>query len=302
MVADPAARVRPWISEGRFDDIDAQAAQYHGYGQRYQQLSSGPFEGRFRSFCLGDDLVINLESVNRELAASAATPPGRYGVCFLAESSAPCALNATSFELEHVLLSPQNKSVEGTMAEGMHIYCMDISSTLFPDDGGEIRSAAVLSDPARSRQLRDMVSCGLAAFTSLESPSAYPAAVCGFKASIADLLWQMAARGATDEGVSARRYSATRTLQVFRRARDYIHHHLGDGISIPILCKQAGVSRRSLECVFRSVVGMGPGNYVRLLQLNLIRRDLLSRASDDVSIGAVAARHGVWHWSRLTPD
>ena len=158
----------------------------------------------------------------------------------------------------------------------------------------------MLSDPARSRQLRELVHSGISTFTSLESPADYPAAVCGFKAAIADLLWRMAASGAADDGVSARLYSAARTLQVFRRARDYIHHHLGDGISIPILCKQTGVSRRSLECVFRSVVGIGPGNYVRLLQLNLIRRDLLSGASDDVSIGVVAARHGVWHWSRFS--
>ena len=186
------------------------------------------------------------------------------------------------------------------MAEGVNIYCMDLSPTLFPEEGGEMRRAGVLSDPARSRQLRELVSCGITTFVSLESPSDYPAAVCGFKASVADLLWRMAARGTDDGVIRARRYSATRTLQVFRRARDYIHHHLSHGISIPVLCKQTGVSRRSLECVFRSVVGMGPGNYVRLLQLNLIRRDLLACTSDDVSIGVVAARHGVWHWSRFS--
>lgn len=300
MMVDTGTSARPWISAGHFRDIDAQAAQYHGYGQRYQQLSSGPFEGRFSSYHFGDDLVINVETANRELAASAATPPGRYGACLLAESSPPCALNATHFEMDHVVLSPANQSVEGTMSEGVNIYCMDVSPTLFPDDGGDMRNNGVLSDPTRSRQLRELVVSGISAFTSLATPSDYPAAVCGFKTSVADLLWQMAARGAADGQVGARRYSAARTLQVFRRARDYIHHHLSDGISIVTLCKQTGVSRRSLECVFRSVVGMGPSNYVRLLQLNLIRRDLLSSATDEVSIGVIAARHGVWHLSRFS--
>ncbi len=75
MVTDPVPARQPWISAGRFHDIDAQAAQYHGYGQQYQQLSRGPFEGRLSSFNFGADLVINLETANREIAASAATPP-----------------------------------------------------------------------------------------------------------------------------------------------------------------------------------------------------------------------------------
>jgi AraC family ethanolamine operon transcriptional activator len=298
MVADPLSNPQPWITEGHFHDIDAQAAQYQGYDQQYQQLSRGAFEGRFSSFHFGDDLVINLEMANRELAASAATPRGRYGACFLTESSPPCALNATHFSQDHVVLSPANRSVEGRMAEGVSMYCMDLSPALFPDDGHNMRGVGVLTDPALSRQLRELVRSGVAAFTAVESPGDYPAAVCGFKSSLGDLLWRMAT--GTEDRARTRRYSNTRALQIFRRAREYIHHRLADGISIVTLCRDTGVSRRSLECVFQSVVGMGPGSYVRVLQLNRIRRDLLSQGSDAASIGVIAARHGIWHWSRFS--
>jgi len=36
------------------------------------------------------------------------------------------------------------------------------------------------------------------------------------------------------------------------------------------------------------------------LQLNHIRRDLMSDASANLSIGVIAARHGIWHWSRFS--
>jgi AraC family ethanolamine operon transcriptional activator len=52
--------------------------------------------------------------------------------------------------------------------------------------------------------------------------------------------------------------------------------------------------------VFQTVIGIGPVNYIRVLQLNLIRRDLMSDASAGESIGVIAARHGVWHWSRFS--
>jgi AraC family ethanolamine operon transcriptional activator len=91
-------------------------------------------------------------------------------------------------------------------------------------------------------------------------------------------------------------------MQIFRRARDYIHDGVADGISIVALCEAIGVSRRALELVFRSVLGTGPGHYVRTLQLNEVRRDLLSNPESEVSIGAIAAQHGIWHWSRFSRD
>jgi AraC family ethanolamine operon transcriptional activator len=49
-----------------------------------------------------------------------------------------------------------------------------------------------------------------------------------------------------------------------------------------------------------SVIGMGPGNYIRALQLNHIRRDLMCASNAEVSIGVIAARHGIWHWSQFS--
>jgi AraC family transcriptional regulator, ethanolamine operon transcriptional activator len=297
--SDPVSEYRAWISDVRFYDIDAQAAQYHGYDQEYHQLSRGPFEGRCRSFTFGDELVINFEMANREIAASASTPRGRYGACFLADTSPPCALNATEFSHRHIVLTPERASVEGRMSEGLRIYCMDVSDSLLPDGGHNMRATGVLEQPTGTGRLRELVQAGIATFSALQTPSDYPAAVCGFKSSVADLLWQMAALP-RESAVESRRYSSARALRVFRRAREYIDHHLADGISIVTLCRDTGVSRRSLESVFRSVVGVGPGSYVRALQLNRVRRDLLSELHGDVSIGVIAARHGIWHWSRLS--
>lgn len=300
MVLDPVSADRSWICDGRFDDIDAQAAQYSGYDQRYQQLSRGAFEGRFRSFHFGDDLVIHLESANREIAASASTPAGRFGVCLLTDDSPPCSLNATEFSQSHIIVSPGKRCVEGIMSEGVTIYCMDVSPSLFPDAGDNMKAVGVLEDPLRSGRLRELVQSGLATFTALSGPAEYPAALCGFKSSVADLLSQATMRPSESEVIGTRRYASARALRVFRRARDYMEHNLCNGIAILNLCKEVGVSRRSLESVFKSVVGLSPGSYIRALQLNGVRRELLSGATVDTSIGVIAARYGIWHWSRFS--
>jgi AraC family ethanolamine operon transcriptional activator len=132
--------------------------------------------------------------------------------------------------------------------------------------------------------------------------SHYPAAVKEFKSALGDLLWQIGIQQAERDVKRANGHTSDRTMQIFRRARDYIQDGLADGISIVALCEAIGVSRRALELVFRAVLGTGPGHYVRTLQLNEVRRDLLSNPDSDESIGSIAAQHGIWHWSRFSRD
>ena len=299
MVIDSTLAPRPWITGGYFHDIDAQAAQLHGYGQQYQQLSRGAFEGKFRSYTFGNDLGIHFETANRELAQAASTPPGRYAACFLGETSPACSLNAGPFAQTHVALCPEHESLDGKTAEGVILCCMDLRLDLLPDDGLRSRTARIQSDPGRSRQLRKLVQSGISTFGHLKSLPDYPTAVIDFKSSLADLVWCIAAQSRDFEHHSVGHCTPARTLKVFRRARDYIHEAVAEGISVVALCKAVGVSRRSLEYVFRSVVGMGPGLYIRTLQLNRVRRELLSNVTPEVSIGVLAARHGIWHWSRF---
>jgi AraC family ethanolamine operon transcriptional activator len=291
-----------WISGGRFTDVDAQAAHLHGYDQQYQQLSVGPFEGRFRSFSFEGDLGIHLEGANRALAQAASTPAGRLSVCMLTAASEACTLNAGHFGLNQVAICPEGLVLEGKTAEGVSLCCMDVSADLLPAQSRGLKGVRVIEDPLRSHQLRDLVHSGLSALTSLDLVSHYPAAVKEFKSALGDLLWQIGIQQTQKDVKRANGHTSDRTMQIFRRARDYIHDGLADGISIVQLCAAIGVSRRALELVFRSVLGTGPGQYVRTLQLNEVRRDLLSNPDSDVSIGAIAAQHGIWHWSRFSRD
>ena len=292
----------PWISGGRFTDIDAQAAHLHGYGQQYQQLSEGPFEGRFRSFDFEGELGIHFEVANRALAQAASTPAGRLSVCMLTAASEACTLNAGHFGLRQVAICPEGLVLEGKTSEGVSLCCMDVSNDLLPAQGRGFRAVRVLDDPLRSTQLRDLVHSGLSALTSLDVIANYPAAVKEFKSALGDLLWQIGIQQPEKDVIRANGHTSDRTMKIFRRAREYIHTGLADGISIVALCEAVGVSRRALELVFRSVLGTGPGHYVRTLQLNEVRRDLLSNPDSEVSIGAIAARHGIWHWSRFSRD
>lgn len=298
---DDDSDTEAWAYASRYDDIDAQAAHFRGFGQHYEQLSGGPFAGQFQSFDFGQGLTVHLESANRELVQSAVTPAGRLGLSVLAAQSPPCVLNGTTLAPGDLILYPARQIIEGRTPERMQILCIDLEAGLLPGDPDTARGVRIVHDPARAGRLRELISAGVAAFRSLGNPARHPAARGDFNASIAELAWQLTQPGSIGPQRAPRR-ARRRALAVYARAREIFIAELESGVSIAQVCKAVGVSRRSLEGAFRSAIGVSPALYVRTLQLNCIRRDLLSPAELAVSIGVIAARYGVWHWSRCSQE
>ena len=301
MFGDPAISP-PWVCVERFSDIESQAAHYRGYGQEYQQLSAGAFEGRVTSFDFGCDFIVQLETANQALAQAAATPADRWGVCFLTETSPSCTINGSTLSRDHLAVCPGGEALVGKTPAGLNVYCMDVSRELLLEETAERNGVDVIYDAPGVRSLREVLESGLATLARLQSPEQPSAAAMAFKSSVADALWRVMSRTGADTAQSVPQGAKRRALRQFRIAQEYIDHRLTDGISIAEVCRHTGASRRSLECVFQSILGMGPGAYIRNLQLNRVRRDLLSGEKDGVSIGDIAARYGVWHWSRFSQN
>ncbi len=292
----------PWVCVERFSDIDSQAAHYRGYGQQYQQLSAGAFEGRVTSFDFGRDFVVQLETANQALAQAAATPADRWGLCLLTETSPSCTINGTTLARDHLAVCPGGEALVGKTPAGLIVYCMDVSRELLLEETAGHNGVDVIYDASGVQSLREVLESGLACLVRLQSPEHPSAATTAFKSSVADALWRVMSRISSDAAQRVPRGAKGRALHQFRIAREFIEHRLTDGISVAEICRHAGASRRSLECIFRSILGMGPGAYIRNLQLNRVRRDLLSGVRNGVSIGDIAAQYGVWHWSRFSQN
>ena len=292
----------PWVRSELFCDIDSQAARYQGYGQEYQQVSPGAFEGRVISFDFGGDLVVHAENANQEIAVAATTPSSRLGLCILTESSPDCTFNGATLTPDRVMVCPRENGFVGKTATGFSMYCMDLSCELLVEETDSWSSVDIIHEPRGARNLREIVESGLAAFAHLQSVDQYSAATRAFKSSVADALWRIISRTTAGAAHRAPQCAQSRTLRLLRLAQEYIDHSLTSGISVVEVCRHTGTSRRALERMFLSVLGMGPAAYIRNLQLNRVRRDLLSGEKHRESIGDIAARYGVWHWSRFSQN
>jgi AraC family transcriptional regulator, ethanolamine operon transcriptional activator len=290
-----------WITRARYVDIDAQAAQLRGYGQNYVQLSRGPFEGRFTSFLLREQLSLHFEQVNRVLAQTGRSPAGRYTALFLTAESPACRLDGVTFTVDDVALWPPGHNWDVVTPPGMRVCVVDLDSRMLSQTGRLHMPAHVIRDPCAAQHLRQFVDAGIAEIRTHTEALRHDAAIRNFASTLVGMLPLPQARRDRahhwDSQILARR-----RLRTFQQIRELIHEGLADGVDVATLSNRMGKSRRSIETLFASVLETSPGHYIRSLRLNGIRRALLSEETRERSIGDVAAQFGIWHWSRFAAD
>ncbi len=83
-----------------------------------------------------------------------------------------------------------------------------------------------------------------------------------------------------------------------RRARDYIHAHLDQALSLQAIARHACVSARTLEAAFQRHCGISPLAYARQQRLLAVRA-ALREGDASTSVTEVAMAHGFVHMSRF---
>jgi AraC family ethanolamine operon transcriptional activator len=69
---------------------------------------------------------------------------------------------------------------------------------------------------------------------------------------------------------------------------------LGEPLSLLDLCRELGVSERTLHYAFQEVRGLSPMAYFRAFRLNGVRQELKT-APDTATVREIARRWGFWH-------
>jgi AraC family ethanolamine operon transcriptional activator len=92
-----------------------------------------------------------------------------------------------------------------------------------------------------------------------------------------------------------------RRQDVVRRVRELVTEQPQDYLGVERLCSELHITRRTLQNCFQDSLGISPANYLRLVRLNAVRRELRNGTADQ-TIGDVAARWGFWHMGHFSHD
>ena len=89
--------------------------------------------------------------------------------------------------------------------------------------------------------------------------------------------------------------TTARLSRTVRDALHWLHDHAQERIAVPDIAAAVNISPRGLQKAFHREVGVSPGQYLRALRLEGVRRDLQSADPTDRPTVAEVARR--WHFS-----
>ena len=288
-------------------DADELARNLTDWEQSYDQISSGGFHGALDELRLPHMQVFR-ESISQSVRQSCRVWPGALWFGF--PDQADCTrINGRRVEPEFVMLRPGDQEFELLTPSSHVIYgivvCRQLLVAAALAGGGAIDwlaldTAEVLRvDPARRRQCLQTLAALLAQQQDASAAGAGPRQLLYWQDMVVEALVGMLDHSGVEPAAAG---SFQRRQRIVARVRDYILAHRDQAITVPELCEQAHVSRRTLQYCFEDVLGMSPTLYLRRVRLNGVRRQLMDTGAQHPAIGAVAADWGFSNFSQFSSD
>lgn len=280
-------------------DADEHACNLTNWEQRYDQTTQGAFQGSLHEMQL-PHMQVFCERTNQGMLQRCCVWPDSlwFGLPAQHSDQAQGRINGLGGGLHSIMVRPGGQEFELNTPADFSIYGIVVQKDALrqaaDEQGFQVDWEALVQSPLLQVHSQPHTRCLQALQMLLLEPHTPASASERVLEALLPLL-ETAQRG------DQHRDSFERHLRVVNKARDWVLQHPEDPISVPQLCEQLHVSRRTLQYCFEDVTGLSPMQYLRVLRLNGARRQL-RQASGDTTVRDVAASWGFWHFSQFASD
>ncbi len=92
----------------------------------------------------------------------------------------------------------------------------------------------------------------------------------------------------------------TNSEKIAMKIKQKLFKHMDHTMTIEMLAKEYDISVKSLQNAFKSLFGLRPNEYMRLLKLNLVHHELVQSDASQTSVQKVAQKWGFRHMGRFS--
>lgn len=289
-------------------DVQSAALIFGHWKQRYDQLSSGRFEGRVEELELPPFTVLK-EYSNRIVHQAGSAPSGVFAIGAVTQLSGDAYFRGDILRRRSLALVDPLREFELRTSESFEI----VGAAFNPEN-----LCAHINDP--DIDFRELETDLYQASRTIDSPQAghlesfllrlletarensalmlRPENVC----SIAEEFYELLCGCLNPQHQVSTPAVCENRDRLVRRVRAYLDASHDAAVTISDVCREVGVTRRTLQNATQEVLGVSPQHYLKAVRLNCLRRALKQRDPAHESIGDVAARWGFWHLSQLAQD
>jgi AraC family ethanolamine operon transcriptional activator len=304
---DPTHRFAPTLGAAhklrasQAQDADEHAHNLTGWEQSYDQITPGRFQGSLIELQLPHIQVFR-ECISHAVRQSCCVRPAAYWFG-LGDQNNDMRINGRVAGPNQLMVRPGQGEFELVTPANHTIYGIVIQRDALEAAANLLNCQIEWAQLGQAEMIRVDPAARLACQQTLHNLLAYePCSVLdqlvGLQA-VTETLLTMLDTSQIDSRASK---SFERRQSIVAKARDYVLNHRDQAVTVPQLCEQLYVSRRTLQYCFEDVLDLSPMQYLRLIRLNGARRSLREPLSAAVSVRDVAANWGFWHFSQFSSD
>ncbi|MEC5344613.1 HTH-type transcriptional regulator EutR [Brenneria populi] len=296
------------VHQRHTQDVYAQSCAITAWQQLYDQVRPGHFRGELTEL-LFDGVQFCHEYTNLALRQSCMVWPQAFWLGIPVARGEIGAIGAQPIDQGCVALSPGGREFELSTPNEYAILGVVISYDALLKHTGMLAEqarffqllrepAALAVDPDRKAALCAFI------YQALRHARRDPQGMRGVGKVLNDNL--LTAMIALLESACPPPSRATERRTGYRRlvsrAREYALSRTSEPVTVPDLCRELFVSRRTLQNAFCEVLGVGPNAWLKMIRLNAVRRELISPLSRCDTVKDAAMQWGFWHLSQFAND
>ncbi|OWY40282.1 ethanolamine utilization protein EutR [Xenophilus sp. AP218F] len=285
-----------------------QACAITAWQQLYDQLLPGSFAGHLKELWL-DQLQCFEEYTSLALRQSCMVWPGAYWFGLPCPQQPDAARDGGKMEDDTIAVSGGGREFELTTPDDYRIMGLVI-----PQQELEAHAAVVMDkglpldleqhpllkvDPVRKQAF---IRRQRLVLDEAERQKLGPSDIAAYRFMRHELLDGLLDLLASGSPASTPPRSHSSHWRMVRKARDYAMSQPDVPLVVADLCLHLNVSRRTLQNIFRSTLGLCPLSYLKAIRLNAVRRELLCPDSRYGAVQDIAAAWGFWHMSQFAVD
>lgn len=300
------------LRSSRGHDADEHASQLTGWDQHYDQLSCGTFSGELLELHLPQMQVFR-ERVNQSVRQSCTVwsdalwlgLPDMSATADTAQIRINGRLNAG----HDIMVRPGDEPFELLTPPAHSIFGLVVRQQALQEaaqrqgsriDWAGLRQTHWLQAGVASRaHSQRLLQAALVNTPVGLSPARQARQVRALQSELLDMVVGLLEHGIADP---CPRQSLAKRQRVVSQARELVLARPDHAVTVPELCEQLHVSRRTLQYCFEDVLGLSPLQYLRAIRLNGARRQLRQASLRQQSVQDVAVNWGFWHFSQFASD
>jgi AraC-like DNA-binding protein len=231
---------------------------------------------------------------------------GREAIVFGMQPGPPLTRNGVELRPNSISQLPPGQSYYQNTSGPCSHSAMSLPLEMFASlsvaiVGRELRSstpASITLTPAAMVQLQSLHTAAVLLAEKAPAVIAHPEAARGLEQALIESMINCLSDGEIHEDKTAWRQHST----IMRRFHRVVGQHLEEPLYVAELCREIGVSERSLRLCCQEHLGMGPKKYLLLRRIHLFRQALRESTPDQTTVTEIATQHGFWEFGRLAGE